>query len=98
MDATVKSRSFNLWTESYGGHWGPIFFKYFYDQNSLIRDGSLSGVELEMSTLGIINGLISEKIQMPQYPEFAYRNTYGIEGINETIYNFTKMALTIPGG
>ncbi|KAI0123951.1 putative carboxypeptidase S1 [Xylariales sp. AK1849] len=98
LDETVGSRSFNLWTESYGGHYGPAFFKYFYDQNALIKNGSIPGVELELHTLGIINGIISSRIQMPYYPEFAYKNTYGIEALNETIYNFTKMVLSIPGG
>ena len=73
LDATVKSRTFNLWTESYGGHWGPTFYRYFYDQNEAIRNGSTNGTELNMHTLGIINGIVSESIQAPYYPEFAYK-------------------------
>lgn len=73
LDATVKSRIFNLWTESYGGHWGPTFYRYFYEQNEAIKNGSTNGTELNMHTLGIINGIISETIQAPYYPEFAYK-------------------------
>ncbi|OTB09741.1 hypothetical protein K445DRAFT_323689 [Daldinia sp. EC12] len=98
LDETVKSRSFNLWTESYGGHYGPAFFKYFYDQNKLIQDGSIPGVELSMHTLGIINGIISERIQAPYYAEMAFRNTYGIEAVNQTIYDYMKMNYYFPGG
>lgn len=98
VDPTVRSRRFNLWTESYGGHWGPTFFNYFFDQNVLIREKKTQGVEIQLETLGIINGLISQRVQMPSYPEFAYNNTYGIRGINETVYNFTRMALSMPGG
>jgi carboxypeptidase C (cathepsin A) len=98
FDETVKSRNFNLWTESYGGHYGPGFFSYFYDQNLLIQNGSTSGVELNFHTLGIINGLINSEIQMPYYPEYAYKNQYGIQAINETVYNFSKMAYYFPGG
>ncbi|KAI5856180.1 Alpha/Beta hydrolase protein [Durotheca rogersii] len=98
LDPTVKSRSFNLWTESYGGHYGPAFFRYFYDQNSLIRNGSIAGIELNMHSLGIINGIVSERIQAPYYPELAYRNTYGIEAVNETIYNYMKLNYYFPGG
>lgn len=98
LDETVKSREFNLWTESYGGHYGPTFFSYFYDQNLLIQSGNVSGVELNFHTLGIINGIISPEIQMPYYPEFAYRNQYGIEAINESVYEFAKMAYYFPGG
>ncbi|RYC60002.1 hypothetical protein CHU98_g6230 [Xylaria longipes] len=97
LDNKVKSRSFNLWTESYGGHYGPAFYKYFYDQNELIKKGSIEGVELNMHTLGIINGIISASIQMPYYPEFAAHNTYGIAAVNETIYNYMKMNWEFPG-
>lgn len=45
---------------SYGGHYGPGFYNYFYQQNEAIRNGSVPGVELQMDTLGIINGIIDE--------------------------------------
>ncbi|KAF2969562.1 hypothetical protein GQX73_g3995 [Xylaria multiplex] len=98
LDSKVKSRSFNLWTESYGGHYGPAFYRYFYEQNELIKNGSAKGVELNMHTLGIINGIISASIQTPYYPEFAVNNTYGIKAVNDTIYNFMKMAWEFPDG
>lgn len=96
LDSTVASRSFNLWTESYGGHYGPGFFNYFYEQNELIKAGEAPGVALELHTLGIINGIISSKIQMKYYPEFAYNNTYGIKAINESTYEFAKFANNLP--
>lgn len=98
LDNQIKNRTFNLWTESYGGHYGPAFYDYFYEQNNLIANGEQSGVELHMDTLGIINGIIDSLIQTPYYPEFARYNTYGIEAVNETIYNFMKTAYYIPGG
>ncbi|KAI1394421.1 peptidase [Hypoxylon trugodes] len=98
LDEKVKSRSFNLWTESYGGHYGPSFFRYFYEQNALIQNGTIPGVELNLHTLGIINGIISERIQAPYYPEHAFKNTYGIEAINQTIYDYMKMNYYFPGG
>lgn len=96
LDETVSSRSFNLWTESYGGHYGPGFFNYFYEQNELIKAGEAPGVVLELHTLGIINGIISTQIQMPYYPEFAYKNTYGIQAVNESVYEFMKFAYYLP--
>ena len=48
--------------------------------------------------LGIINGVIDELIQAPYYPEFARYNTYGIESINQTIYDFMKTMYYIPNG
>ncbi|GKZ45657.1 hypothetical protein AbraIFM66951_008331 [Aspergillus brasiliensis] len=64
LDSEVKSKEFNLWTESYGGHYGPAFFNYFYEQNSKIASGTVNGVELNFNSLGIINGIIDEAIQV----------------------------------
>jgi len=91
-------KKFNLWTESYGGHYGPSFFNYFYEQNKLIENGTISGVPLHFDTLGIGNGIIDELIQAPHYPEFAVNNTYGIKAVNDTVYNYMKFALNMKGG
>ena len=98
LDPTVKNMTFNLWTESYGGHYGPVFYDYFYQQNALIASQQQTGIELRMDTLGIINGIVDELIQAPYYPEFARYNTYGIKAVNETIYQFMKTAFYIPAG
>ncbi|KAK2759322.1 hypothetical protein FQN54_002800 [Arachnomyces sp. PD_36] len=90
LDSEVKSRSFNLWTESYGGHYGPAFFRYFHEQNELISKGEVEGTELDFNTLGIINGIIDEKIQAASYPEFSMHNTYGVELVNKTVYDYMK--------
>lgn len=82
LDSEVKSKSFNLWTESYGGHYGPAFFNHFHEQNEKIAKGESQGVQLEFNTLGIMNGIIDEAIQANYYPEFARNNTYGIEAVS----------------
>lgn len=92
----VKSRTFNLATESYGGHYGPAFYNYFSGQNDRIRNGSRKGIPLEMNSLTIINGIIDEYIQAPYYPEFATKNTYGIAAYNQSIYDYTQIALKAP--
>ncbi|KAJ5752381.1 hypothetical protein N7520_009298 [Penicillium odoratum] len=98
LDSKIKSKEFNLWTESYGGHYGPAFFDHFYEQNQKIANGSVKGVQLEFNTLGIINGIIDEAIQAPYYPEFAVHNTYGIEAVNKTVYEYMKFANEMPNG
>ncbi|KAK8165630.1 Alpha/Beta hydrolase protein [Phyllosticta citrichinensis] len=98
LASTVKSKEFNLWTESYGGHYGPSFFQYFFEHNRKIANGQENGIQLNLNTLGIGNGIIDELIQVPYYPEFAVNNTYGIKGINDTVYNFAKFALSRKGG
>ncbi|KAF2713762.1 peptidase S10, serine carboxypeptidase [Pleomassaria siparia CBS 279.74] len=98
LDPDISNFTFNLWTESYGGHYGPAFYNYFYKQNELIRSGNVTGVELTMDTLGIINGLIDEDIQAPYYPEFATNNTYGIKAITDEAYTKAKVAYNTTNG
>ncbi|CAI6331652.1 unnamed protein product [Periconia digitata] len=98
LDPDIQNFTFNLWTESYGGHYGPSFYNYFYQQNEAIRNKSISGVELQMDTLGIINGIVDEEIQAPYYPEFAINNTYGIKAINESVYFAMKFAYEVADG
>ena len=53
LDSIVTSRDFHLWTESYGGHYGPAFFEYFEQQNKLVEDGRVKGKALKLKTLGV---------------------------------------------
>jgi len=83
----VAPTGINLFTESYGGKYGPVFAYFFESQNLLRSNGSLpsnSTLEIQLSTLGIINGLIDDLIQNYYYPFFAFNNTYGIQAITET--------------
>ncbi|KAF2123874.1 peptidase S10, serine carboxypeptidase [Dothidotthia symphoricarpi CBS 119687] len=98
LDPDIQNFTFNLWTESYGGHYGPGFYNYFYKQNEAIRNSSVKGVELQMDTLGIINGIVDEQIQAPYYPEFAVNNTYGIKAVNDSTYEMMKEAYYGPNG
>ncbi|TKX20523.1 serine carboxypeptidase-like protein 6 [Elsinoe australis] len=98
LDPEIQSKEFNLWTESYGGHYGPSFFNYFNEQNKAIKNGSVEGIPLDFNALGIINGIIDEYTQAPYYPEFAVNNTYGIKSVNDTVYSYMKFAAYMPSG
>ena len=75
----------SIWTESYGGHYGPTFADLFETQNDRIANGSLqSATLLRLDTVGIINGCVDIVTQMPAYPQMAFNNTYGLQIINET--------------
>lgn len=87
LDNKVESTEFNLATESYGGHYGPAFFNYFYNGNEMIRNGTATGKLLNFNTLTIINGIVDEAIQAPYYPEFAVNNTYGIKVSSSMLVN-----------
>ncbi|OAA36288.1 Peptidase S10, serine carboxypeptidase [Metarhizium rileyi] len=88
----------SMWTESYGGHYGPGFMRFFQQQNEKILDGSID-VEhahyLHLDTLGIVNGYVDAVIQEEASIIFPFNNTYDIKAINETVYdglmhNFTR--------
>ncbi|GAB7360602.1 hypothetical protein MBLNU230_g0482t2 [Neophaeotheca triangularis] len=79
-------------TQSYGGRYGPAFAAFFEEQNQRIENGTWEGMEgtqfyINLDTLMIVNGCLDRQVQWPSYPETAFRNTYGIETVNETIYN-----------
>ncbi|KAH7350655.1 carboxypeptidase C [Rhexocercosporidium sp. MPI-PUGE-AT-0058] len=91
----------SLWTESYGGHYGPGFFKFFQEQNEKITNGTIKekGTHyLHLDTLGIVNGLLDIVEQLPAYAQMAYNNTYGLELINKTTYESGMHDWFKPGG
>ncbi|KAI0005255.1 carboxypeptidase C [Xylariaceae sp. FL0662B] len=91
----------SLWTEGYGGHFGPGFFQYFQDQNQRIDNGSLAANDtqhLHLDTLGILNGLIDLVYTGEAWYTFGNNNTYGIQVFNETVYDELLYNWTRPGG
>ena len=91
----------SIWTESYGGRYGPAFAAYFEHQNELITNGTIAeagAIELHLDTLGIINGCIDLLIQEESYPKMAYNNTYGIQVITQQQYESSLSNYTKPGG
>lgn len=76
----------HLFTESYGGRYGPAVGSFFEDQNLRRQsDPSFANVtiDLRLKSLGIINGWIDALVQSPTYPMFAYQNSYGIQAIDQ---------------
>ncbi|KAL1301770.1 hypothetical protein AAFC00_005968 [Neodothiora populina] len=91
----------SLFTESYGGRYGPAFVSYFMKQNELISNGTISGPGvhyLHMDTLGIINGCINFEDSALAYSTFAWNNTYGIKAFTEDQYYHAMYEYTRPGG
>jgi carboxypeptidase C (cathepsin A) len=93
----------SLATESYGGRYGPAFMAFFEEQNQRIENGTWNDDDgenmiLHLDTLLIINGCIDRQVQWPSYPHMAYNNTYGIQAVNESVYNYMMDAYYGPGG
>ena len=55
-----------------------------------IANGSINATGdtyiIHLDTLGIVNGCVDLLIQELAYPTFAYNNTYGIQAINQSLY------------
>jgi carboxypeptidase C (cathepsin A) len=98
---TTYPTGINLFSESYGGVYGPIFADLFEQQNNLRRSGRLSpnnSLEVRLTSLGILNGQVDFKIQAPYYAKFAYNNTYGIQLLDQTTALKALASASSPGG
>ncbi|KAE9378789.1 carboxypeptidase-like protein S1 [Stipitochalara longipes BDJ] len=80
-----ENRGFGIFTESYGGHYGPEFAHYFEQQNKAIGKGTINGEKVDLVALGINNGWYDAVIQERQEIEFYYKNSY-YPLINESTY------------
>ncbi|KAJ3513592.1 hypothetical protein NLJ89_g2861 [Agrocybe chaxingu] len=74
--AKYRFNKLALWTESYGGHYGPVFSAYFLRQNAAIFEKKISGVTLNLQVLGIGDGLTDPLVQYPGYIAYAAANPY----------------------
>ncbi|KAJ6526334.1 serine carboxypeptidase [Mycena capillaripes] len=60
--SNLASQNIAIWTESYGGHYGPAFAAYFLSQNAAIAAHTLNGITLNLKTLGIGDGGCHDQI------------------------------------
>ncbi|KZV62252.1 serine carboxypeptidase [Peniophora sp. CONT] len=70
------ARPFGIWTESYGGHYGPTFAAYFLEQNAGIANKSITGTTINLQYLGVGDGLTDPLNQYPGYIAYAASNPY----------------------
>uniref|UniRef100_A0A0W0F6L1 Carboxypeptidase n=1 Tax=Moniliophthora roreri TaxID=221103 RepID=A0A0W0F6L1_MONRR len=73
---SLQSRPLAIWTESYGGHYGPTFAAYFLSQNKAIAAGTVTGLPLHLTVLGVGDGLTDPLTQYPGYIQYAAVNPY----------------------
>lgn len=88
-EAATEPTGVNIFTESYGGQYGPVFADFFEDQNDRRRAGLIPAantLQIKVKSLGIINGLVDTVIQTPSLASFVYNNTYGLQRIPQTEY------------
>jgi carboxypeptidase D len=99
MNPKVVSKTFHLATESYGGHWGPVFMNHFRKQNDVLTAGGNQSQKhhLDLGTLTIINGIVDYKTQAPSFPRFSRDNNHGQE-VNDTIADYMEFSLRMKQG
>lgn len=101
-DYRPNDNRISIWTESYGGRYGPAYTAYFQQQNQRIANGSLTTkgeiAQIHLDTLGIINGCVDVLTQQLSYPQMAFNNTYNLQTINETMYKQAVTAWSAPNG
>ncbi|KAI0359086.1 serine carboxypeptidase [Trametes cingulata] len=71
-----QKADFALWTESYGGHYGPTIAAYILDQNAGIANGTVNGTHINLKFLGIGDGLTDPLAQYPGYLSYSASNPY----------------------
>jgi carboxypeptidase C (cathepsin A) len=92
----------SIWTESYGGKYGPALAAFFEQQNQNIRAGNIKNAanqyDIHLDTLGIINGCVDDLSMQQSWLHMAYNNTYDIKAITEGRYYASMAAFGSPGG
>lgn len=91
----------HLFAESYGGKYGPAFATLWEKQNLLRSNGTLSKnttFDINLASLGIVNGCVDDLIQSPYYPVMAVNNTYGLTAINPTRATLANASFYARGG
>lgn len=98
---TTLPTGVNLFAESYGGQYGPAFANLFEQQNANRAAGLIprnTTLEIKLTAVGILNGIIDELVQVPFYPKFANNNTYGIKAIDDVTMFNALSDFQAPGG
>ncbi|KAF3011343.1 hypothetical protein E8E14_006633 [Neopestalotiopsis sp. 37M] len=91
----------NLFAESYGGKYGPVFASKWQEMNAARASGAVSTnttVEIRLKSLGIVNGCIDDLIQAPYYPAMATKNPYGLVAINSVRAQAANASFYAKGG
>lgn len=90
----------SIWTESYGGRYGPLTSEYFQQQTQGIQNGTVNrnATSLTIDTLGLINAYVDPFTHAASYPAFVNNNTYGIQTVPPEVQASMQQNLTKAGG
>ncbi|THW91666.1 putative DNA polymerase zeta catalytic subunit [Aureobasidium pullulans] len=94
----TSDRRVNLWGNSYGGFWVTGFTSHILAQNTLVKNGTLSGRVIPINTIGITNGCVDAFTTVQSYGDIAYNNTYNTSFITSEVYADIQNNITKSGG
>jgi Serine carboxypeptidase len=86
----IENKKINLWANSYRGFYGPASLAFFERQNWKLTAGQLDRNQychLYVDTLGIANGCIDPEFSAFSYPQFRYKNTYGLKVVSKKVFD-----------
>lgn len=87
---------FHFATESYGGHYGPVFNKYIEEQNA---HGEPKAHKIKLKSVMIGNGWYSPEVQYAAYYNFTVSpgNTYDYRPFNSSVEQMMYNSMFGPG-
>ncbi|KAK8045341.1 serine carboxypeptidase [Apiospora rasikravindrae] len=100
----TSSIGVNLFAESYGGKYGPVFASKWEEMNDkLLTNGTESnmtapGLDIHLTSLGIVNGCVDDLIQAPYYPVMANSNSYGFQALSPIRAQMANASFYVHGG
>ncbi|KAK8023115.1 serine carboxypeptidase [Apiospora marii] len=104
----TSSVGVNLFAESYGGNYGPVFASKWEEMNDkLLANGTTEStntttaagaLDIHLTSLGIVNGCVDDLIQAPYYPVMASSNTYGLQALSPLRAQMANASFYVTGG
>lgn len=95
--AYLQEKPLAIWTESYGGHYGPTFAAYFLQQNAKIDAGEIEGLKLNLQVLGVGDGMTDPLNQYEYYSVYAKENPYH-QLVDDSTIEFMNESWSQSGG
>jgi carboxypeptidase D len=89
-----RDRRLSVWTESYGGHYGPALAGFIHAQNARVAAGSTGPRgkwrKIELDALGIIAGTVDTSIEAEPALRYRFNNTYGLRMLSQSGYSSAR--------
>lgn len=83
----------------FGGFFGPHYFSYFQDQNTLISNGKPTfenATALNLATLGLLEPAIDARAMAKGNAHFGHHNTYGLQVFDDKTYESIMQTIEDP--